>query len=55
MNYYWRLLIEDGEIYHSKIDNHEFYGVPVERTIQLTTNDNLGALLSKASFLLKPG
>ena len=48
-------VIEDGEVYTSKKDNREFYGVPVERTIQLTTNDNLGALLLKASFLLKPG
>ena len=47
-------VIKEGEIFKRKIDNHEFYAVPAEKTIQLTTNDNLGALLLKASFLLGP-
>jgi len=41
-----------GELYTSH-DNREFYGVRVEDMIQLSGNDGLGTLLSKASFLLK--
>ena len=46
-------VIELGEIYTSKQDNREFYGVRAEDTIQLSGNDGLSTLLSKASFLLK--
>lgn len=45
-------VVVKGEIHKSNLDERDFYAVPVEDTIQLSSNDDLGTLLSKASFLL---
>ena len=45
-------VVEKGQIYTSKNGN-KFYGVPTENTLQISGNDGLGELLSKATSLLK--
>lgn len=55
-SWYWipaQKVLEEGEIYKSRIDGNEFLAIPTTETILLSGKDNIGTLLSKATFLLK--
>lgn len=54
--WYWipaQKVLDIGKEYSKKGDNREYFAVPVDETIQLSSNEDIGVLFSKSSFLLK--
>lgn len=46
-------VLEIGEEYSKKDDKRGYFAVPVDKTIQLSGNEDMGVLFSKSSFLVK--
>lgn len=46
-------VLEIGKEYPKKGDKRGYFAVPVDKTIQLSANEDIGVLFSKSSFLLK--